>query len=341
MQIINIEILRTLCNQHKNYISKLTTKIQYDIKNRSLPGSPKPKYYVPWEAHKYREYQTIESVTKQFFINYDELIQLGETINSEYKITQSFLSNKISLTYPSTENLDIINIINVDDKIQWISKLVDMNRDAILLILKSVITHKPTPCPSDPCNIQPYINFTHIYNPPSFNFGQVIWLEGQQKPVSKYRYMPNFELKTGLRKIVDKLNTLNSVDNPMGKYDPQVREATYFHTFLLRGLNQTRSVNVARMCVVNLLLFHVTPPSQFTLHHCEQEQNPSMHYIQQLLSPYISWPFLDSTTEMYYPNDQPMSTQLPLLMYSILTKTLAYTYGVITVGYFNLCISNF
>jgi hypothetical protein len=89
-----------------------------------------------------------------------------------------------------------------------------------------------------------------------------------------------------------------------------------------------------------MLLRDIIPQSN-TLHHCKGEQNPFLYYFNSLFKDYIEWPFLDSASGMFYPNNLLFSSQLPGLTYSVIHRSLTYILGVSTIGYFNLAMSVF
>jgi len=343
MSIINISELETQIKKHKAYVElkkqeiiKLNNDTFKQTKKYFKDGTRKTKI-EPWFAWIEKDNVGVEKYLKQFEIDYVKLIKIAHTLNEKYYYITSILNNEVSITYfdPFSQEMKYVNI---DKELECIDELISMNRDAILLIIKSVNTKIPKPCANDPCQQEPITDIKHIANPPTFNFGNVTWNEGQAKPSGKYRYIPNFEIKKALTKIIDQLN---ESQRNKEQYSSITRESTFYYNILTKAINQTRSVNISRLCIVILLLFKNIPDGNLTLHHCKMEENPGIYYLQLLFKNYISWPFLDGTTEMYYPNDLSMSTQLPVLTYSILTKSMAYCFGVITVGYFNLCMNTF
>nr|APG79142.1 RNA-dependent RNA polymerase [Hubei reo-like virus 2] len=261
-------------------------------------------------------------------INKNALLTLAGRINREYLTTIDIITHKLPLTDIFDDQLKFNQL---DDKLDWITSLIKMPRDATLLILKSVNTKKPIPCNED-IQVDPAEVPVKINNPPLFNFGNLIWKDGANIPESKFRYIHNFEIKNAIKKISN-ISDLSTRSTKM--------EAKMVSYFINKVLNQTRSVNISRMSIISLLLLFVIPSNNMSLHHCIKEQNPGLYYLQQLMKNYVRWPFLDSSSGMYYPNDDIMSSQLPLLIYSVLNRMVSYSLGAITIGYFNLSMNVF
>ncbi|QXG83183.1 MAG: RNA-dependent RNA polymerase [Diaphorina citri cimodo-like virus] len=206
-----------------------------------------------------------------------------------------------------------------------------MPRDAILLLLKSYNTKIPVPCNED-INVMPPTIPNSISNPPPFNFGNVTWVEAERRPIAnEYRYIYNFDIKTAIQKL--------ALVKRSNKGTNEEREANLIHNYLYTVLNQSRSMTIARLVLSTMMFANVQVNDATELHFCREDINPSIYYLQQLLLPYVSWPFLDVEDGMVYPYEISVSTQLPLLIYSTLNRSISYITGVITTGYFNLCMS--
>nr|WPV63690.1 MAG: RNA-dependent RNA polymerase [Wufeng shrew reo-like virus 4] len=329
--ILNIKQLEEYINQHKTYANNKIKEIRHYFDTNTSLTSKAKKHLLPWEYWKTKKKENVDIIVKQYQLDYDKLLTEAKKLNENFGRISSILRNNVPIT--SLYNSELKEF-DYDFELDCIDNICSMNRDAILLILKSVNVLEPIPCTSDPCQIQPASDFSFNKLCDRYMFGMVTWSEGQRIPVSKYRYIVNCEVKSSLKAFKDELELSEELTD-------RKREAMLYQKFLTKTLNQTRSINIAKMCLANILMIHSCPINNNTLHHCTSEQNPSIYYLQQLLSPYISWPFLDTTTEMYYPNDLKMSSQLPILIYTVLNKSIAYRFGVITVGYFNLLMKTF
>nr|APG79172.1 RdRp [Hubei reo-like virus 3] len=340
MSVLNIEKLKILCRDHDTYIQTKIKNIENEIirktkSKNSVNQNLNYKSLPPWEQWRSKKDYQLPKVISQLKINYDELIKTAVQINEKFGIITSILRNNVSMT--SNYN-NIIRLFQFDDELSPIIEICNMNRDAILLIIKSVNTTKPIPCHDDPCQESEAIDFSFSKNCKRYEFGMVTWKQGQRIPDTEFRYIVNCEVKSSLQMFLSELS-LN--DNSTKELTNRKRESMLYQKLLTKTLNQTRSINIAKMCFANFLLFKSVPTNGNTLHHCFNEENPSIYYLQKLLNDYITWPFLDTTTEMYYPNELKMSSQLPILIYSVLNKALSYTFGIMTVGYFNLSMKVF
>nr|UHS71899.1 MAG: putative RNA-dependent RNA polymerase [Reoviridae sp.] len=331
MDVINLHKLADLCSIYQSKTKELKIKTQKpkDQRTHETRDSKSERddkddgtndgiaYSAPW---------TIVDTTA--------LQRCAIRLNRDFDQIERLISNQLPIIYKSNDD-DVIKYLQPDDILSSVTDIIKMPRDAVFLLMMSVNVNKPIPCPED---IQqgPAILSNAIIRPPEFQFGNLTWSPGQHRPIPKWRYIYNFEVKSAMRKVL-------SVGKSNKGTDIQ-REANLVYMLITKVLNQTRGVNISRLVMAQILTHRIRPiggEKNFTIHHCHLEINPAVFYFQQLFEGHCRWPFLDSATGMVYTNKDPCSTQKVLLLYSILNRGLSWTMGVVTTGFFNLAMKCF
>lgn len=275
--------------------------------------------------------------TKEF---YQRLVDIADIYNTKFGMIQKILQHDFTLLHTQ----DGTKYHQLDEEFSHITELLNMPRDAIFLLLKSYNTVVPVSCKDD-IQVDEAIVPKEIISPKSFTFGNIVWSPGENRPLAKLRYIPNYEVhsarkafmqaKEERKHAIEKDPKDTSIQN-VSKY----KEADLYLNILDVTINQTRGINISRLVLSAMLTYNVRP-NKHTIHHCDKCQNPAIYYLQKLFNNYQSWPFLDTVRGMYYPPGPGLSTQLPTLVYSILNRSISYTLGVVTTGLFNLCMKTY
>nr|UNI74367.1 MAG: RNA-dependent RNA polymerase [brine shrimp reovirus 1]UNI74415.1 MAG: RNA-dependent RNA polymerase [brine shrimp reovirus 1] len=273
---------------------------------------------------------------KENHLNYSQLLAIAQSLDENYNKLSLIVQSKLPLTNRSLED-NQLTFLQLDDEFRSISELCLMPRDAALLILKSVVTKPPVPCIKDG-PIQPADVPERIKRPPPFRYGNLKFSLGEHRPIAEYRYIFNFDVKQA-RQAIEHANKVKDIEP--GKSGDMNREAALIRFYLDKVINQSRSINIARMCLAQILLMRVRAIKHSWHTCCTDEDNPSIYYLQQLLAPFNRWPFLDTTTGMYYPHAESFSSQIPLLLYSILNRGYSWTLGAVSTSMFNLCMHTY
>lgn len=249
----------------------------------------------------------------------------------------SILSNKIGLI-KRTSSSDFLDEILLDYEIEFslIDQVIREPRDAIFILIKSIDLDNFKLCARDE-----QIDFvsvpSQIIYPPEFQFGNIRYDHGERRAIAtRYRYVNNFDVKSAKDKI-DKILPVDLTNPSVKDYE---REANLYNQYINKVLNQTRSINIARMCFSAILISRVGGKNKY-IHDCCNEYNPSLYYMRKLMDRFTKWPFIENTTGMMFTNQVGISSQLPLLLYAILNRSISWNLGVITTGYFNLCMHTY
>jgi hypothetical protein len=131
--------------------------------------------------------QRIGSTTEDIDIN--KLIEVCVDLNSRYETIKLILQNKIPLINEHSE------IFNFEKELECITSLIDQPRNSHFLVLKSCNFSVPKPCSRD-IQVEPATIPELIKNPPKYNFGNIFYSEGEQRPICKYQYIYNFEVQS-------------------------------------------------------------------------------------------------------------------------------------------------
>lgn len=190
---------------------------------------------------------------------------------------------------------------------------------------------------SCPCNddVQiPFVNLPQsIRNPPKHIFGSIKYDPVLDVVSKKYRYINNFNVQ-------ELINQCKGISASLEKGDME-REAHLYLKYVFSVLNQSRSISLSS---VVLSLFYSSTCSvkdQLFIHRCKQCYSPFFRYFQDMFINYIRWPFFDNPKGMLWDMSVISSSSLVPLLYALCHREVSYITGVISVGYFNLCMHNF
>lgn len=267
-------------------------------------------------------------------VDYDLLMKTAREYNERRYVISKIVDNEYAIN--NFKEGGGIELFDAETNLKCINNLAIMPRDATLLFLKSIIVDKPIGDIMG-MNIDPAILPISIKSPKKFTFGNVQWMEGLKRPIATYRYINNVDVGSIINTCRDYLHRYKK----SGGTHSNIFESKLYLNYVNTVLNQTRSVNLSRLTLSLILFAYVKGDSKSKMKYYDDEINPGIYYLQQLFENCSVWPFLDTVKGMRWIAPNGISTQIPLLMYSIINRSISWSLGVISTGFFNLCMHTY
>lgn len=270
-------------------------------------------------------------------INFNEVYSLCIRLNTQYPVLYMMQLNEIPLTKKT--NVDTtLDVFDFSSEFSAFDELSVCSLNIKYIIIKSIFCEKLNPCLSDiKVNLQ---NLPpEILKPPKYDNDIIDSNSLRHENFSKREecnYIYNFDVYTYLKDFQSRYK-----NKKPGYQTLKDANMNLHYVYIHEKINQLRSYTMLQHILSIALFKDVYSKNNGIMHQCDKCKNPAIYYIQQIFEPYDILPFKVTGGRCDYTLNKPFSSQLILLLYTILNRAISYCHGVVSFGFFNLSMNVF